>query len=63
MDKQGTDDLYMDNLITGFRNPGAQVIFSLHFTNLNPGKITPALQHANLITITTLSLYIFHAEN
>lgn len=46
----------MDNLINGFRNPGAQVIFSLNSINLNLAEITPGLQHTNLITITMFSL-------
>lgn len=57
----------MDNLINGLSNPGAQVICSSHSTHLNPGKIIPGLQHADLILVTT-SLFsknkgIFHADN
>lgn len=47
----------MDNLINGFKNPGAQVIFLLHSTNPNIGEIIPGLQHANLISITKFFLF------
>lgn len=49
-DLQGANDLLMDNLIKGLKNPGAQAIFSLHSTNFNPDEIIPGLQHVNLIT-------------
>lgn len=44
--QQRNTDLYADNLINGFKNPGAQVIFSLHCTNLNTAEIIPGLQRA-----------------
>lgn len=50
--------MYTNNLVNGFRNPGAQIIFSLHPTNLNPGEIIPASPHANLIAITTCSHFV-----
>lgn len=40
----------MDNLINGLKNPGAQVIFSLHSANPNTGEIIPGLQHTYLTT-------------
>lgn len=38
-----------------FKNPGAQVIFSLHFTNPDTGEIIPGLQYTNPISISTFS--------
>lgn len=54
---RGNTDMHSDNLINGFNDPDAQVILYLRFINPNSGEIILGFQQANLIFITTFSIW------